>query len=538
MNDDLFMQAWMDYADMPANLTAALLCGVRDKNAIPQDVLYRTPDGAGMWASLTRDSTGSLGKVYRLFDAQQGPCASLVDELRGRLQKDRKPGDGRLGILALGSGDGVRERHLCQAILDAKLSRNLKTACVELSQELLRSAYREFRKLTPECECIAGCFSFENCEALRIFRLAHFGDRRCVVLLLGNTLGNVDERQMIGEIGAALLEDDILVVEGLTHERECASRLAATPISTREDRRIPFVMNPLRLLGVDPNIENVQIGTTSSCGGHRLTREYTYLFGEAKSRTVRHPYMPKQRIIQPSSSLTLLQIKSMTAEYLGDLIDGLFGDITVFSHSYDIGAPEKLKLAYAFGRRLGADATAVPVRIQPRGLELQRWRDLAIGISADACYAFAGPLSRGERVRLGRGVELDLKTEGQLYRLMVLLAQSRSGRKVPESEARHSLGRPESGQFTSNDKRFGRVDHGRVIQSPFSRTVADLTRKLKDKLRRHGVEVVAPAPGPIFRLNEGCVSSSPCFGIIFDDDKGNHTFGKKMVDHKGTIDEL
>jgi uncharacterized SAM-dependent methyltransferase len=114
---------------------------------------------------------------------------------------------------------------------------SLKIGCVDLSTALLYKATSEFQELGPQCEIVAGHFDIENTAHLSSFREAHFEGFPVVVLFIGNTLGNVDEQQMLREFGSALRPKDLLIIEVLLHDINQAGTDAAVRRVLRGERR-------------------------------------------------------------------------------------------------------------------------------------------------------------------------------------------------------------------------------------------------------------------------------------------------------------
>lgn len=208
-----------------------------DETILPAHLFYETPGGAANWTELTGDSTyASLNDSTRLIRGDGEAIGLAVAELIG----------GRsASVVSLGPGDGWKDELLVEAIAGASAGAPPAYYALDTSSILATQAMTRFlandalARRGVEASALVG--RFDDLPAFRpIF------DREVnVVLLLGNTLGNLaDERRLLASVHESA---DLLVLE-VTLQTPGTDEIAALGDSDSIRR---FNFEPLAALGLE-----------------------------------------------------------------------------------------------------------------------------------------------------------------------------------------------------------------------------------------------------------------------------------------------
>jgi hypothetical protein len=315
---------------------------------------------------------------------------------------------------------------LVQALLDRYPGKSLQVAFTDIEFALLREARKQFELLYPRPQWFEAVVNFESVGQLRSFRQKLSGNT--LVLLWGNTLGNVNERLLVQKIGQALEPGDGLMIEVLAREEAQQSPIGDVGADPN-DARVPLVLNPLRLIGINASFDRVRIRSELDRDTGTFTRTYRYVFSDED----RHASSPHALV---AGDVALLQIKAMTVQYVQDLLvaEG-FENVGAHCHRYDFESPP-VPLTYAVGTR----APAQSVSLIAHGNAMRNWSNVSIGIFADGIntsfWVFPERLDDGREIRidpqttgsapLGRRVNIR-HGEKQLRALLEAIAKSDDG---------------------------------------------------------------------------------------------------------------
>lgn len=516
---DRFLQVVVDAVTDLDDLTHALLQSVL-RHQLNQSVLYRAPEGAALWSQMTRDGRSSMGSVWGNFDLG-GPCDRLAKEVGAWIQRLRSRGRSKsrtkIGVIVPGCGDGLRESRLCRSLLQADRGLCLKVGCIDLSTVLLYKAANELGELGPRCEVIAGHFDFENPSLLSAFRDAHFADLPLVVLFIGNTLGNVDDRQMMSEFASILRAQDLLIIEALLHDADQVSRLLYERKSAEDDPRAQFLLNPLRLLGINPTPAQLFVECCSEEGGRRLARRYSYVFSDSETCIASDPTHRSAASIRAGTSIRMLDIKSMTSDYLAELLGHEFRCCTSFGHSYHLPVGAEVSMGYVVAERLAVTDEPVAATAEGSRWHLADWSSLAIGVGADKVLVAPGPIPVGGAFPIRSAKHLDLGEKKQLETLLRLFSESADGHSVDRGEVLTALhlgtavSREEAKQVVGEPGLHSLVKKAKVL----SNTVSDNTRKLRDLLQALGIR--CSGKRPLFGCRGDVVVATPRIRALISD---------------------
>jgi hypothetical protein len=481
---------------------------IREKSSIfPQKYLYVSPDGASLWSLLTRNA---LSSVYQNF-----PFGRQGDQLsRDVLSALHEGPASNLGIIALGCGEGIREKVICRTIVDQLAAKNLEVALVDISSDLLASAARNFADL-PRCKVQYFQTDFESLDALKQIR-KNLKARRTLVLFLGNTLGNLDERQMIVELSEALHPRDLVFVEVLLHRPNDMEKLRASEYSAQDDPRIEFVTNPLFLLGRQPRPENIERQISGKEKGV-ISRRYRYRFSKKESGEVISAAAGSSLTLSPVSYIDLLEIKSQCEEYFQKTVEmGFSLTSEIRPITYDSGTGHTVTFGYATAvKEVSRKPTDIPTvdRHEKKTIEMGQWADLVLALDHRTHDLYAISSSANLACLKGR----------QLVKINKL-AGSKQWKKVARK-----FGESPSGTVRIDDlaRDFGWVVD---IENPIkykrfmkriANALSDLNRKMREALTEAEVMPESKIRLPLLsKLSDTEITCACLIGFLTKDEKG------------------
>ncbi len=339
-----------------SSIVSELMDCVTGEDLFPQKYLYTTLRGACLWQWLASPKSGSsIANVYsqcRFRNAENKVFAAMAESIKKSMKDNPSGAEKVLGVLVLGCGDGKREAQLCQRLLYDRIVDRLRVVLIDVSSELVEVASRAFRDWGESgCEVDFAVVNFENSSALEKVRQTYLSGLPVLALLLGNTLGNMDEAQLLSEIVGALnpvcLLAEILMCE---ISDAAAKEVVEQPIS-KEDKRYEFITTPLILLGERPIRQNLT--TRVARDGNKIIQTFRYHFwGIEKEIVVEDVTSQKKVRLKNSSWVDLLQIKAVTKNYLEKIgkAAGL-SNIVVEEEEYKL-KPEAgvVKMGYLIGK--------------------------------------------------------------------------------------------------------------------------------------------------------------------------------------------
>jgi len=221
---------------------------------------------------------------------------------------------------------------------------------VDVSSELIETALKEFESLYTDCEVHFSILDFENMAALQGLRQDFLWGMPVLTLLLGNTLGNLDEVAVLGDVCGALTSGDVVLAEMLLIDPTDLANRAASEGEAKDDERFEFVTTPLRLIGVDPCRENLfKIARPEPVG--RLTDTFQYRFREISTPRRVADVSGSEVLLTNSLSINLLEIKAVTPQLLeGTGKRGGLSDVEVVSETYQLDRGPPIQMGYLLGR--------------------------------------------------------------------------------------------------------------------------------------------------------------------------------------------
>jgi hypothetical protein len=326
---------------------------------LPQKYLYTSLTGANLWKNLS-EGDSHVAEVYRNF-----PLPDHLNELAQELNKrtgqmlDNSP-DKALGLIALGAGTGAKELKVCQQLLRHPQLSRLDTLVADMSSDLVSVALRKFKKILPNNR-VSHQFAVMDIESgsglahLRELR-AKVANQPFVFLLLGNTLGVIDEEQFLARMSDVMLPHDLILCEvSLADEKDTdGPRTEETAYKPEADfDRAQFVCDPLRALGINPQIANLKQIIERELGKW-VRHEFYYRF-DANEAQLNLSVDPKPTIRQ-NSRVGLTELKRMTKTHALRVFQEVFSDVSITEHEYEAvshGAG-KIRMAYVFASAPGS----------------------------------------------------------------------------------------------------------------------------------------------------------------------------------------
>lgn len=339
-----------------SDILKKVMAHIHSQETFPQKYLYATLRGACLWRWLASPESGStIAGVYANspFRKPYSEIYKAISSAVKRVAKDAAKGEEELlGVMVLGCGDGKREADLCGRFLDDGIATRLRVVLVDVSSELIEPAVREFDTWIDRCEVSFAVLDFEDLTALRQLRSGYLGALPVVAMLLGNTLGNVDERQMLSEIVRALEPNDYVLAEMLLCKASDAKPRQTEEHPIGDDKRFEFITTPLRLLGIEPQRGSLR-RLVAVDGEGKITQTFRYQFTELdRSRTVEDQVTGQKCPLSRTSWIDLLEIKAVTKPLLEKIgKDAGLSDPVVFVEKYATSLGQQpLCMGYLLGR--------------------------------------------------------------------------------------------------------------------------------------------------------------------------------------------
>jgi uncharacterized SAM-dependent methyltransferase len=218
---------------------------VQSRELVPSKYQYFTPEGSRYWLELC--DTGSYQYHREALDLLEKHAGTIADTLVNAA------GTAALDFVSLGSGDGRKDDRLLRA-LGKRLQKGERAYYypVDISDSLLVEAVRNafgrgVRKGQFHCKPILGDFTkLEQLQPVYEFR-----PEPNVFSILGNTVGNSDEKDILASIGKAMLDGDFVLVEFNAGSSAASQNLIADPVAVRSD------FSPLAALGIKLDMSEV-----------------------------------------------------------------------------------------------------------------------------------------------------------------------------------------------------------------------------------------------------------------------------------------
>ncbi len=333
---------------------------------LPQKYLYTSLTGANLWKNLS-EGDSHIAEVYRNFPLpDQHNDNDLAQELNRRIDQMIKfSPNNALGLIALGAGTGAKELKVCQQLINHRQISRLDTLVTDLSSDLVSIALRKFKKVLSNNKvshqyAIMDIESDSGLAHLRELR-ASVSNQPFIFLLLGNTLGVIDEEQFLTRMSSVMLPHDLMLCEvSLAEEIDTdGSRKEETKYKPDTDLdRAQFISDPLRSLGINPQISNLK-QVIEREQGKWVRHEFYYRF-DANEERLNLSVIPSPTIRQ-DSRVGLTELKRMTRTHTLNVFDKAFSNVNITEHEYDAVSPgaTKIRMAYVF-----ASSTGHKIRIQ------------------------------------------------------------------------------------------------------------------------------------------------------------------------------
>lgn len=312
-----------------------------NKSVLPQKYLYASLNGARLWKGLC-DGHSPIAEVYRQFplNRSEAPLTKAFLEQAKRLIDGSA--DKKLGVVALGAGTGQRESQICGWLADKLELERLFAVVLDVSSELLGVSLQRFNNLPSNVRPMFAVLDFESGSGLGHLQSLRntWGEHPALFLLLGNTLGNLDEITFLKRMAEVMRPDDLMLCEMLlTTDTEQRGRYEPT-----EDDRAKFIIDPLRALGLNPKVENLECHVSSE-SGTRLRSEFRYHF-DAEEAAMPLTVEPRPRFSE-DSWIGLLEIQALTSTYCKSAFGKVFERVELIQHEYTV-RDRKILMGYCF----------------------------------------------------------------------------------------------------------------------------------------------------------------------------------------------
>ncbi|MEQ1748954.1 MAG: hypothetical protein ABL974_06000 [Prosthecobacter sp.] len=304
-----------------------------------------------------------IAEVYRNFPM---PSEHSKLALEFKRHADRLPelsSTHSVGVIALGAGTGSRELKVCQQLLANQQLEHLDILVTDMSSELVVVALKAFKKVLSNKRAthqfaVLDIESDTGIEHLRTLRTQgeKFGHQPFVFLLLGNTLGVIDEKQFLARMSTVMLPQDIILCEvSLASDKDTEN-----PGTQKEDykpeddrERAQFICDPLRALGINPKISNLKQESVRE--QRRWVRHEFYYQFDASEAQMDLSITPKIKIVK-DSRVGLTELKRMTKTHALEVFEEVFSEVRITEHEYDAVSPgaAKVRMAYVFASNPGS----------------------------------------------------------------------------------------------------------------------------------------------------------------------------------------
>lgn len=230
---------------------------LRSGEIVPSKYLYWTPLGSSHWLNLCRQQSYRYYRnSLRLLRAHAG---TIIDHITS------STGTASIDVVSVGSGDGVKDN-----LLLGRLSRALDPDefayyyPVDISDTLIVEAIRNAlgRGIPRSRFRVKGLLA----DFVKLSQLQLFYEERPannLFSVLGNTVGNADEDELMGAVADAMLDGDFVLMEFNIGEPD-TDPVWADPIAMEHD------FTPLAVLNVALEAEKLKYSTIS---GHSIVEE-------------------------------------------------------------------------------------------------------------------------------------------------------------------------------------------------------------------------------------------------------------------------
>ncbi len=186
-----------------------LISRVINEQVFPTRAFYMTEDGAMLWIDLTKDI--SYGFYRHSVVLLKDNSTELANEINKYIDTPYPD------IISLGSGDGAKDYIIISKLVEETKS-DVQEGCltyypIDYSYDLIIEAIgtmsRQMRPGTYKIKAIVG-----DMHELRSFKYVYdAAQNRNVFFLLGNTIGNNDEKEIVHALNASLDAGDMALIE-------------------------------------------------------------------------------------------------------------------------------------------------------------------------------------------------------------------------------------------------------------------------------------------------------------------------------------
>ena len=353
-NDSILMFGSLTKSSECSGIYESLIKHILSTDTFPQKYLYATLRGAALWKWLSSSRSGStIAQVYDqspFRNSQHAVTRELLDVVKTTVHKPANP-DRRLGVIVLGCGDGRREAEICERILADGIANSVKVILTDVSSELIESAWHAFERLGSSCEVTFSVLDFQSFSALYGLRQDQCFGMPALTLLLGNTLGNLDELAVLREIKAAMATDDVVAAEMLLVDPRHVASSSRTESAAGNDVRFEFITTPLRLLGIEPK-QSSFFRIVEIESGIGMTHRFRYKFKELTTRfTIKDQCSGVSTSLDKNSWIDLLQIRSLVRDELFKTVNdaGLI-NVAVKTQNYKLKTGPDVVMGYVIAK--------------------------------------------------------------------------------------------------------------------------------------------------------------------------------------------
>ncbi len=196
---------------------------------LPEKFFYWTPMSVRRWKELSERSEESLKATWESLAAK---AADLT-----------KPFGGKVPLISLGAGEGLKDRVFLRAL--AAAGRDVKYFPVDASQTLLETAVAGAEDDDIEVLGIKA----DIASHMHLVLASDVSEAPRLFLMVGNTLGGFDPMDQIKQVADVIQKGDILVIDARLRD--------GAPLPPRVEQQ-RFVFAPLEAAGVSPDDGQVE----------------------------------------------------------------------------------------------------------------------------------------------------------------------------------------------------------------------------------------------------------------------------------------
>lgn len=276
---------------------------IQGRLPVPTRYYYASEKGANFWIRMCRER--SYHFYFDSFQLLQNKSKEIASQITADLE--RRDLDENIDFVSLGSGDGRKDKILIGALLDAsKASDFLMYYPIDVSDMLIANAMKEVAKNDRSKLHIKGIIA----DVCTISTLSYVYEARPNVNLfsvLGNLIGNTNERDLVEELEQAAFPGDYILVDYNNHTTAgtdgdfVASKIA-----------LEYSALPLSQIGVDVDLSKIDVSATEnkSVFDSAISLVTTYPEAIIDARSVKnvileinHRYNPKEFTDELASKL-------------------------------------------------------------------------------------------------------------------------------------------------------------------------------------------------------------------------------------------